>query len=339
MHLPLANYTAEKAEFQNLLQPNSDQRVLMFHGESGSGKSTLLRNCKSSIPAHIPHVTLDLKGRGMNAEYLFYKLGHRAGWERVTAVTQQIAAWQDTPHAYDQPAWQNGIQNHLRQIFTTVDAEQKSERQAILTERWFEDTQSFQTPFLLLIDTYEKATDEWDVWFSQHFLPWVGETESVRVLLAGTHVPEPSIEWSDCSHQMELRGVAEANAWLPVAEAMGRRVDSFDFLKGACAMANGDPAMILQFIEGMPRSNGTVQSTPTAAPTLDRRKLLPLLQNSFSGNELRTLCFFLDLDYDDELSGTNKQTKLIELIRFVERQNRTIEFLSLLREERPREDW
>lgn len=55
---------------------------------------------------------------------------------------------------------------------------------------------------------------------------------------------------------------------------------------------------------------------------MDRTQLFESLDRLFDDNELQTLCFKLDIDYEG-LSGDNKPAKIRELIKYCERNDKT----------------
>jgi len=59
---------------------------------------------------------------------------------------------------------------------------------------------------------------------------------------------------------------------------------------------------------------------------------------TFDEDELETLCFDLNLDYD-ALSGDNKNAKIRELIELMRRHNRMPEFVAVLNRTRPHVEW
>jgi hypothetical protein len=66
---------------------------------------------------------------------------------------------------------------------------------------------------------------------------------------------------------------------------------------------------------------------------VDRAKLLNAMTNAFNEGELRTLCFELDLDYEDLPPG-GKSDKARELILYCQRHNRLDDLLSLCQQKR-----
>lgn len=72
--------------------------------------------------------------------------------------------------------------------------------------------------------------------------------------------------------------------------------------------------------------------------TVSLKKLKQSLNNIFSVDELRELCFDLGVDYDN-LSGSRKTDKIIDLIAYFERRQNLDELISVCRELRPNLNW
>jgi CheY-like chemotaxis protein len=74
---------------------------------------------------------------------------------------------------------------------------------------------------------------------------------------------------------------------------------------------------------------------------IDRERLVYLhnvLSVRFSEEELRTLCFYLRIDYDS-LPGQGKENKARELIEFLERRTRIDELIQAGQQQRPDIPW
>lgn len=69
-------------------------------------------------------------------------------------------------------------------------------------------------------------------------------------------------------------------------------------------------------------------------PSEQRRELLRVLSEKFSMDELRLLCFYLDIPFDD-IPGDTISRKAAELIMWVENRDRLQELLDWVRESRP----
>lgn len=70
----------------------------------------------------------------------------------------------------------------------------------------------------------------------------------------------------------------------------------------------------------------------------EKDKLLSLLQDHFNMEDLRTMCFTLDLDYEN-IAGDTKEGKCRELILRLGRENRLAELLDYARQKRPIVKW
>jgi hypothetical protein len=74
------------------------------------------------------------------------------------------------------------------------------------------------------------------------------------------------------------------------------------------------------------------------ADEVDRGALRRNLTQHFSNDELNSLCFDLDIDYDN-IEGDNKEAKVRELITYCNRSGRLLELLARCRTLRPSVDW
>ena len=66
--------------------------------------------------------------------------------------------------------------------------------------------------------------------------------------------------------------------------------------------------------------------------------LYQLLDQFFNEEELRTLCFDLDIDYDN-LGGRGKAANARELVQRLQREGRLPDMLTLTRQRRPDVPW
>jgi len=82
----------------------------------------------------------------------------------------------------------------------------------------------------------------------------------------------------------------------------------------------------------------TEQTQEVSTPTEELVKLHRKLTRHFDDEELHTLCFQLDVDYDD-LRGTGKAGKARELVAYLERKGLVPELVKKCSELRPRVRW
>lgn len=104
----------------------------------------------------------------------------------------------------------------------------------------------------------------------------------------------------------------------------------------AAFAATRGPAPVSSAANRMGRSPTEEASGP--APSFNRRRLRTLLEARFNEDDLRGLCFDLNVDYE-VLAGTSKVTRIISLIAHCERLRRADELVDAVRALRPDESW
>ena len=257
MSMLIANYEAQRKAFVALLQRNCHHRILLFHGESGSGKTTLLNSCLEQIPTSIPHVEIQLRNSMVGMAEVFYRTSHVLTWDRLLNFTERLATLEGMPKVQIDHNWLMGINNRIRVVLGGENLADRDQRRTALTDAWFDDAAMLQGLILMVFDTYEQAATEVQDWISGPFLARVAQTDSVRVVVAGRTVPEKNnIEWGHCCDFHDLYGVVEAQHWLPIVQAMKRRIaveNPKDWLAGVCHALKGKPDDIMKVIEGLPR--------------------------------------------------------------------------------------
>ena len=158
--------------------------------------------------------------------------------------------------------WLAGIANHISVALRVENLFDREERRTALTETWFSDLLHYDMPLLVAFDSFERAVPDVQDWIAGPFLARAADAENLRVLIAGQQVPDAnSIDWGGCCAHHGLYGVPEAVDWLPVVEALGRRIpveNPLDWLAGVCHALKGAPNDIMQVLEGLPEKEGVV---------------------------------------------------------------------------------
>jgi hypothetical protein len=255
----LADYTEEIELFEQLLQPEGDMRILLFHGASGMGKTALIEACLDRVPDTVRYVPIELRGSAVTMPEIFQRVGGHVGWDHLHHFSSQVAAFWGTPEVVIDKNWLIGINNRINAVLKAENPSEVAERNALLTEAWYTDLQELEHLFLLAMDTYEAATEEVKQWISGPLLARTARPGKLRVLVAGQSVPDPGIEWRRHCETRQLYGVREAKFWLPILKARGREVptvpdrDLPNWLAGVCHALDGRPAEILKIIEALPR--------------------------------------------------------------------------------------
>lgn len=154
----LADCTAEMALFRALISGQSAEPVLLIGGPSAMGKTTLLKQ--------------------------FARLAEQQGGLRV--------AMSDFKEGLSLAQVLHFARGALRdQRFAAFDAEWSgTRRDAPLGAAFLEDLRSCPDPVLLLLDTYQQATEENKVWVETCLLPACCRHDGLRLVIAGQQVPK-----------------------------------------------------------------------------------------------------------------------------------------------------
>jgi nucleoside phosphorylase len=84
--------------------------------------------------------------------------------------------------------------------------------------------------------------------------------------------------------------------------------------------ANAAAAWLGEFLRSRPVDNALSSATLSlVAPPIDKQDLFKALDRRLSMDELRILCFMLDVDFDN-ITGNTKRVKVTELIKLFERR-------------------
>ena len=254
----IANYQAERHAFCELLQPECERRILLFEGKSGSGKSTLLRHCRTYISKESNYIPVDLRGTNLTVVSFLLRVTRLLRNEHFSAFDCKVAELSEQSTMELKHVAQWGNENQINVALQANNNLNREERLTALTHAWFLDMQAIQQQCVVMIDTFEQADNEMEEWVSGEFLTRVVDSENLRVIVAGQTVPDQSrIEWGHCSQKWTLFGVKDAKHWLPVVEALGRKIPSdqpFSFLQGICFAFEGNPAAIMRIIQNFPRN-------------------------------------------------------------------------------------
>jgi hypothetical protein len=332
--LPIANYKAEQEQFRQFLKPDSPIRILWFYGEAGVGKSRLVRACLANMPPDVSY--LSFNAGETSAEDILLHIGRRSPYHPLTYLPREVESLNLPP----QPAIEheaagnqvNVLQTHVKQALAVHDPTERIMRYTGLTEAWVKDLQGLEKPFLLVLDNYEKASPGLSGWIAQLILPKIGQVPLLRILIANETAPAAESSWQPWLKTMALTGVMDPFAWIPVAQAMGRNA-TLDQLAGAVKLANGNPGLMINFIEMLPAAATETAPTRAVAGLLRRN-----LSNYFNDSDLRQLCFDLDVDYDRLRTYPHKQ-QAKQLVQLMTHDNRLTDLLAACTLIRPTLNW
>lgn len=334
---PFANYTDEQTLFRELVHNDDAPNILLFQGESGCGKSLLLQHCLQTHK-QTPAAFMQLRSGSEAIPTLFNLMGRQQGWANLPLFTRTVANLTEQPDKVADPVWQMGMERHLEEIGKISDLESRLSRYQLLTDAWFADALQFDTPLLLVVDTYENASTLFDRWFSGDFLAGAAHSRQMRVAVSGQSVPEPREAWSFCASRRELKGIHEAQAWLVWAEAAGYQLPSLEWMAGVITALKGNPSQIIQVITtATPHSVGPIATKETVRD--QRKRLRQNMTDAFNLEELKNICFDLEIEYENLSNHTQRDAFVRELIAHTYRVGRLAELVEVLRAERPHLEW
>jgi hypothetical protein len=332
--LPIANYKAEQEQFRQFLRPDSPIRILWFYGEPGIGKSRLVRACLANMPPEVRY--LSFKAGEISIRDILEHVGRRSRYEPLSYLPREVESLNLPPQTpvEDESAGSqvNVLQTHVKQALAVPDAAERHMRYKALTEAWLNDLQTLDRPFLLVLDNYEEATQELSEWVSHHILPKVGQVPLLRILIANVAPPAVEVSWQPWTKAMQLTGVLDPKAWIPVAQAMGRS-PTLEQLAGATKMANGNPGIMINLIQLLPAAATETAPTSAVAGLLRRN-----LRKYFDDSDLRQICFDLDVDYE-RLSGYPHAQQANQLVQLMTHDNRLTDLWAACTLIRPTLNW
>jgi len=275
---------------------------------------------------------------GATIPALLTLLGNKCGWNQLPNFTRTVATLKEQPQKADDPVWQMGMHRHLREIEKISDVDSRLSRYQLLTDAWFADAMQFEAPFVLAVDAYEKTSTLFDQWFSQEFLVGVTHTTQMRVLVGGQTVPKMREEWSFCASLQDLQGVHEAKDWMAWAEETGFQVPSLEVMTGVVLALQGRPSQIIEVIQTrFSRSSGPIKSK---ASLFEQRKcFFNNMTQNFSLNELKNICFFLNIDYENLPDHNQKGAFVRELLAHAERVGQLKALVQACQAERKHLEW
>lgn len=251
----LADYQAERAAFDTLLNSVCERRILFFRGESGSGKTTLLRSCRDRAKegSQVLYLNIDLKGTAVTVAEILSRTSERLSEERLPNLRQVVADIERSADVDLENVRQSGFGNKISVTLQVNDPSAREQRRVAFTEALFVDLRALDQPALFIFDTYQDAITEVQDWISGPFLARLEATQQLRVVIAGQRVPdETSLDWGHCCTLRDLKGVPKPEHWLPVVKEMGLQVpgsDPLSWLNPICDLLQGRPSEIMKYLK------------------------------------------------------------------------------------------
>jgi hypothetical protein len=331
--LPIANYKTEQEQFRQFLKSDSPIRILWFYGEPGIGKSRLVRACLANMPSEVRYLSFNSGETSVND--ILGHIGRRSPYEPLSYLPREVESLNLLPQAplEEEAAGNiNVLQTQVKHVLNVYDPAERNHRYKTLTEAWLSDLRTLAKPFLLVLDNYEEASRELSEWVAHHILPNVGQVPLLRLLIANETPPIYDMIWQSWVKVMQLNGIMDPKAWVPVAQAMGRS-PSLEQLAGACKLANGNPGIMINLIQRLPAAETETAPSSEVAGLLRRN-----LKKHFNDSDLRQICFDLEVDYD-RLSGYPRAQQATQLVQLMAHDNRLPDLLAACTLIRPTLNW
>jgi AAA ATPase domain len=253
---PIANYETPRKAFVSLLEPGGQHRILLLRGETEKiGKSFVLHHCRIVVPPDNLCAVIELRPEVDNIAELIARIGDLLTPEQRPRLTAALAALEGPLTLSLTNVSQWGLWNRINNIVQSPHSQKHS--RSTLMQALFDDLKSLQQPVLIVIDSFERAQSDEQDWIAGPLLARVANAGSVRAVIAGCRVPEPTLEWSSRCQLEELTGVRDAQHWMTVAVTMKRQIRSLDYLQGYCDALEGRPVPILRFILSQPEMSAS----------------------------------------------------------------------------------
>jgi hypothetical protein len=190
----IANRRKEFDLFERMVRGKTSHRIILIEGPSERGKSTLLMEFAAlAEEIHNPGccARIDLRGTLLLAEIFsrFYtELGKEvfASYSRVQAANQIHV---NVDANMSGARFRDDNQVCVRPIIHSSSADsQNSSGDALI-----HDLCAYAKPLVLIIDTFESATDDASRWITHQLLPAAHKNKQLYIVLGGKNVPDYKI--------------------------------------------------------------------------------------------------------------------------------------------------
>jgi hypothetical protein len=232
---PIVDRQTELARFTELLDSgaNPATSILLVNDESGQGKSSLLKVFNDHCQVGgIPTAHIDLKGGSLTPIDIL-----RTVLTDLRPLTlNRCSSLLNNPHSSHSPPIQirdnTGIgttDTYIQATSSSIEEQKQwwaSGAQALLDD-FSEISKSAPKRFVLIFDTYEKASPETKDWISNHLLRMATprRVSCLCIVLAGKETPSPTSEWEHYYQMLDLEPL-QLEHWLDYAKLVRADVAS-----------------------------------------------------------------------------------------------------------------
>ena len=233
----IVNRSVELALFDQMVNRQIEERILLIRAESGMGKSLLLSEFEKRCPKEIIFVPIDFKGGGVNLAEIFSRARDWIGRDKFSKFSEIV---ENYIHKSIVTISDNNLfgRNKIDIALSGSDQDSLEERRVNLTDAFLADLQLLGK-VLFVFDTFNACQEVVGIWIASGFLPRFRLNQNLMAVLAGQNVPQPTLEWTGIHREIHLEGISETH-WLEFAKLINSQA-SEEFIKGFSAYRHGHP--------------------------------------------------------------------------------------------------
>lgn len=225
----------------------TDKRILLIQANSGLGKTRLLEAFLKNHPPDVDLAVVDFKNGGFGVPELLHRICQDLGNRRfpqLLSCIMQLAGIPTTQIDHNTLLGRNNIHSVIN--MNTPDEATREIRMITLIDAFFEDIEKLGR-VTLVFDTFNGCDPSLQRWLSSAFLRHICHTPKVVVVIAGQHVPEPSIEWRALHTYIALTPI-QPEFWYQYCQQLGITV-SLDALVHICRIFEGNSLRIAEYLD------------------------------------------------------------------------------------------
>lgn len=201
--------------FHEFMQLSSETRVVHLIGDANMGKSHLLAKIFPTLAVQnyqARYVKLDLRNRMHTVPDILHFACAFLGESHFNRYLAAHHQWSTKPKVNVQ-----GMKAFASSVY--IDAKETPEdrqaRDRELTSQFVQDLSRLNdTPVLLLIDSFNNAKKELQVWLMDTLVALVAQYPHVRVIIAGRAIPDAPSSYATCCQTVRLTAIKDVGEYI-----------------------------------------------------------------------------------------------------------------------------
>ncbi len=232
--------------FGDLMRPDSQTRILRLLGDTKLGKSHLLTKVFPMLAQQksLAHwVVLDLRNSSDEVPDILHLACSQIGPQGCSNYETADQTWTNRPKVDI---------NRLFAIFSSVSVSAKDspgktrQRDRYLTTQFVRDMGKL-TNILLLFDSVDRATEYMQMWLMNSLLIQLSSLAHVRVVVAGSSLPEAHVSYVALCRSYRLLPVTEAEEYINFCQSMNIPL-SEQSIRDIAYILNHSPGLFAEFV-------------------------------------------------------------------------------------------